>query len=396
MLAPLHADLFSGLGGFTQAAKNTGCRTIWANEIDPRAAATYAANHSSEMHQCDIADLLADDLQPPDILTAGFPCQPFSIAGQRRGTADSRGQLFPHILRLCQGWGDRRPGILLLENVPGLLSIDKGRTFRAMGDAIAAAGYSWGPKFMDSSQSWAVLDAIKCTPIPARRKRLYMIALRDDIFTGARPIQWPTEGDPATGIADWLMPETVEPCDTITPSTALHRRALAALRDHELCRIHHRPPRIRPSNHSPAITQHWGTGGGNIPLVIVYQKFHRAAVQDFTACQTAGPFSSSRNLVIAPKTYAGKVVQDAASCLMAHKNCAFDNLVAEPTHLRRLTVQECAGLMGLPPTWRWPDTVARTHRYRQLGNSVSVPMVELLLQECRRLLALRSTGTPTP
>src|SRR5208283_2573086 len=82
-----------------------------------------------------------DKLEPVDILTAGFPCQPFSIAGEKRGFKDERGLLFLHIIRIIKEFGPRKPKVLLLENVRNFKSHDKGRTFKRVQAEIQKAGY---------------------------------------------------------------------------------------------------------------------------------------------------------------------------------------------------------------------------------------------------------------
>ena len=120
------------MGGFCLAFAREGFKVAWANEKDNFAVQTYAANFpSTTLHHKPIQDLsvVADDLSPVDVLTAGFPCQPFSVAGSKMGFDDDRGKTFFDIIRLLREVGDDRPKILLFENVPHLLTHDRGRTF---------------------------------------------------------------------------------------------------------------------------------------------------------------------------------------------------------------------------------------------------------------------------
>ncbi|MBU3653282.1 MAG: DNA (cytosine-5-)-methyltransferase [Limnohabitans sp.] len=125
-------SLFAGIGGFCSAFENMGAKVLWANEMDVSACKTYRANHPEiALYETKIEELSAihDDLLPVDVLTAGFPCQPFSVAGDKKGFDDPRGRAFFEIIRLIKEFGDNRPKILLFENVPGLLFHDKGASF---------------------------------------------------------------------------------------------------------------------------------------------------------------------------------------------------------------------------------------------------------------------------
>ena len=110
--------LFSGVGGIELAFKKAGCDIIWANELDHNACETFRLNHqNTKLIEKNIKDLTPDDLNYVDIITAGFPCQPFSLAGHRKGFKDERGQLFFDFVRLLK---DIKPQAFLLENVKTL------------------------------------------------------------------------------------------------------------------------------------------------------------------------------------------------------------------------------------------------------------------------------------
>ena len=108
-------SLFAGVGGICQAFKNAGCIILWANEIDPDCRTTYKSNHPEVpfTEKNDVSDLNKCNVNPVDVLTAGFPCQPFSHAGRALGFEDERGHLFFEITRLLV---DLRPTAYFLEN----------------------------------------------------------------------------------------------------------------------------------------------------------------------------------------------------------------------------------------------------------------------------------------
>jgi DNA (cytosine-5)-methyltransferase 1 len=135
MNEPTHLDLFSGIGGFSIAAERSGFRTIGFSEIDPYASAVLRKHWPTVPNFGDIRNV-TEDMQV-DLITGGFPCQPFSVAGKRGGDSDER-FLWPELVRIL---GNLRPSFALFENVPGLLSIDGGRTFNRILSDIQSIGY---------------------------------------------------------------------------------------------------------------------------------------------------------------------------------------------------------------------------------------------------------------
>lgn len=120
-----YLSLFSGIGGF-ELGVGKSARCVGFCEVDKYACQVYQRHFPDHKNYGDITCLEASDLPDFDLLVAGFPCQAFSIAGKRRGLKDTRGTLFFEIARIiCK----KRPRLLLLENVKGLLSHDKGATF---------------------------------------------------------------------------------------------------------------------------------------------------------------------------------------------------------------------------------------------------------------------------
>ncbi len=173
------ASLFAGIGGFCLAFKNVGFDISWANEKDPFAIQTYKHNFPDvRLYEQSITDLsvLRDQLEVVDVLTAGFPCQPFSVAGFKNGFNDPRGKLFFDIIRLLREFGKNRPKILLLENVKNLLTHDSGKTFSRIMAEIQSVGYWFKRRNVE------VLNTLTHTNIPQNRERLYMAALSSEYF----------------------------------------------------------------------------------------------------------------------------------------------------------------------------------------------------------------------
>ena len=136
--------MFAAIGGFCRAFQEVGADVAWANEKDKFAAETFRLNFPKIRYlNKPIEELFVkeDQLEPVDVLTAGFPCQPFSIAGDKLGFKDDRGLLFLHIIRIIEEFGSQKPKILLLENVRNLKAHDKGRTFKRIQTEMQKAGY---------------------------------------------------------------------------------------------------------------------------------------------------------------------------------------------------------------------------------------------------------------
>ena len=131
-------ELFAGIGGFRLAAAQNGLRTLWANDICPKACQVYRSQFGdAEIRQGDIREL-THEIPSHDLLTAGFPCQPFSSAGQKKGFRDPRGLLFSVIIEVLR---THRPRYFILENVKRLLLMEKGIHFATVLSALTELGY---------------------------------------------------------------------------------------------------------------------------------------------------------------------------------------------------------------------------------------------------------------
>lgn len=154
-------DLFAGIGGIRIGFERAGCRCVLSSEIDKYAKQTYRANFGDEPAG-DIRKLSGDSVPDFDILSAGFPCQPFSSAGKGEGFRDkTRGTLFFEVARLIE---EKRPRAFLLENVIRLVSHDRGRTFETILEVLDK---------LDYVVFWSVIDANRY--VPQHRKRIYIV-----------------------------------------------------------------------------------------------------------------------------------------------------------------------------------------------------------------------------
>jgi len=168
-----YLDLFAGIGGFALGIQRAYERTdkqllqrtpvcIGYSEIDKYAIEVYKKHFPEHKNYGDIRKINAKKLPDFELLVGGFPCQSFSIAGQRRGFDDTRGTLFFDIVRITR---EKQPRFLLLENVKGLLSHDKGRTFYTIISALNELGYDL---------QWQVLNS-KNHGVPQSRERIFIV-----------------------------------------------------------------------------------------------------------------------------------------------------------------------------------------------------------------------------
>lgn len=173
-------DLFAGIGGIRLAFEQNGFKCVFSSEMDKYAAKTYEANFDEKPFG-DITKINEKDIPEFDILAAGFPCQPFSLAGKQKGFDDEiRGTLFFDILRILK---HHKPKVFLLENVKNLVSHDKGNTFKIILNKLKELNYNVFHK---------VLNA-KDFGLPQNRARIYIVGFLDNVnFTFPEPTFVPT------------------------------------------------------------------------------------------------------------------------------------------------------------------------------------------------------------
>ena len=168
-------DLFAGIGGMRIPYEKLGGTCVFSSEWDKHAQQTYAHNFC-EMPSGDITQINEVDIPDHDILLAGFPCQPFSIIGDKQGFEDTRGTLFFDIARILKR---KQPTAFLLENVKQLLTHDKGRTFAVIEEHLSQLGYTTYHK---------VLNALDFG-LPQKRERIFIVGFREPIaFEFPKPI----------------------------------------------------------------------------------------------------------------------------------------------------------------------------------------------------------------
>lgn len=182
-------DLFAGIGGIRLGFEKIGAKCVFSSEWDKHAQKMYEKNYG-ERPVGDINDVNPKDIPDHDFLLAGFPCQPFSIAGKQLGFADTRGTLFFNIEKILE---EKKPYGFLLENVSRLVTHDKGRTFKVIIDKLESLGYTVYHKVLNT------LDF----GLPQLRKRIYIVGFKDKIH-----FQFPKPNGSRITLAEILEPES--------------------------------------------------------------------------------------------------------------------------------------------------------------------------------------------
>ena len=363
--------MFAGIGGFRAGLTRAGgFQCVGHCEIDKHAEASYRAIHDvreEERYDPDARTIDPNDLPDFDLLCGGFPCQAFSLAGRRKGFSDARGALFFEIARLAEA---KRPSYLLLENVPGLLSHDGGRTFAAILTALSDLGYH---------VEWTVLNSADFQ-VPQSRKRVFLICYLDPrcagkilpVFgTGGKALVQVLGGPQGSRV---YHPEGVACTQTAGAGGTGGKTGLYLLPPQgasfvDLCVG--KPQRTELARCLTArygqttLSNHRGERSG----VLLIQEATKKGYKE------AGPGDTVDLGYTGSATRAGRVGQQ-----MAHDAASVQGVVERGGRIRRLTPRECLRLQGFED--RQIDRIlaitSDAQAYKQAGNSVTVPVVEAI------------------
>ena len=251
-------DLFAGIGGFRLALQNIGGKCIYTSEWDNAAKKTYRENFG----EIPFGDITKDSTKKYipnkfEILCAGFPCQAFSIAGNRKGFADTRGTLFFDVEQIIE---KHRPKVVFLENVKNLISHDNGKTFETIVEVLEQ---KLGYKTYSS-----VLNSMTHANIPQNRERIFIVAFDPEQVEKHNNFKFPAKIELTKNIHDILEKGKQEdkyyyPKDhkyypklekTITSKDTVYQWRRVYVRENK-------------SNVCPTLTANMGTGGHNVPLI---------------------------------------------------------------------------------------------------------------------------------
>lgn len=314
-------DLFSGLGGFRIAMEEVGGKCVFSSDIDPFVQGVYRDNFG-ETPYGDITKIDEKDVPDHDVLCAGFPCQPFSIGGLRKGFTDTRGTLFFDIERILR---EKGPKVIFLENVRGLENHDGGRTLQVMLDILADV-VNDQPRLVDKKRNlgykvyYKVLNS-KNFNVPQNRERIYIVGFKDHDVKFTFP-----QGEKSTiKVADLLDTKVDKEAYGVSETVKQHidkhlKEKGIDFHDSELLLANEiRPSRcsFRDDGISPCLTAKMGTGGNNVPIIVKDQ--------------------------------------------------------------RKLTVNECLRIQGFPDGYKIQENYMQS--YKAIGNSVSVPVLKAISRE---------------
>lgn len=323
-------DLFAGVGGFRLGFEQNGGSCVFTSEWDKNCLRTYQENFQVDHPIAgDITKVEADDIPDHDVLVAGFPCQPFSIAGVSKKNAlgrnhgfmcEAQGTLFFDIARIIEA---RRPKAFLLENVKNLKSHDRGRTFQVIMNTLREdLGYDVFAQVIDAQHF-----------VPQHRERVFIVGFRDSV-----PWDWDALTLPEKG--------------SIKLSSILHARGMEEP-EHDARNAFLLGRKVNPKY--TLSDKLWA-------YLQQYALNHRAKGNGF-GFGLVGPEDIARTL-------SARYYKDGSEILLRQTR----------KNPRRLTPRECARLMGYPDSFRIP--VSDTQAYKQFGNSV----VPLLVREVGRVM----------
>lgn len=249
-------SLYAGVGGICLGFKNAGFQMSWANEFDYNACITYRKNFDHKLFEEDIWKLNPANLEPVDVLTAGFPCQPFSVAGYRKGFADDRGNHFYRIIDFINELQER-PKILFLENVKNLETHDEGKTFKMIMSTLKDNNYK------AFSQ---VLNTKDFGNVPHNRERIFIIAFDKEVFPGI-DFKFPSKEPLTRTIRDIIQNKKVDDSYYYREDKYMFNDLVAAMKsDETIYQWRRQYVRENKSNVCPTLTANMGTGGHNVPL----------------------------------------------------------------------------------------------------------------------------------
>lgn len=311
---PSVCSLFSGIGGIDLGFIQAGFDIVWANEMDAAACRTYRHNFpNTNLIEGDIKRIATSDIPDCDVLTAGFPCQPFSIAGLQKGFKDRDGNLFFEITRIIDA---KRPKVVFLENVPNLMEHDDGKTFLVIFNGLAQFGYT---------VYYRVLASNDYGNLPQIRKRIYIVAIREDISN--RLYQYP------------------EPMELTLKSSDIINRSV---KQHDI---------------------YYYTEGKMYDRLVAHMK-DRKAIYRITDTEV--------------RWTKNQMCPTLTANMGTHKDRV--HVVWDDYGIRKMTLREGLDFQGFPKEFYFPNTIAIDDAYKQIGNTVSVPVIARLATKIKEML----------
>lgn len=310
----LTADFFAGIGGIRIGLEDAGFETAFSNDFDPFCKITYDLNFkSSKLIVEDVFKVDEKKLPKFEVFAGGFPCQPFSIAGYRKGFKDKgRGDIFFKIARIIE---QIKPQVVFLENVKNLKSHDNGRTYRIIEKTLKKLGYHIKSE---------VLNTMLYGGIPQNRERIYIVGFRNKKF--AEKFNFPKTTPLKIKVTDLLEKNVPEKYYYQPYSTIYKELEDKVISKNTVYQWRRKYVRENKKGVCPTLTANMGMGGHNVPLI------------------------------------------------------------RDEKGIRKLTPLECLRLQGFPKTYKFPSGITDSRLYKQVGNSVSVPVIRRIAKEIAKAM----------
>lgn len=317
-------DLCAGTGAFSlEFEKEMDANIVFSNDIDESSKLNYDINFNHKLVLQDILNINSEDIPEHDILTGGFPCQPFSIAGKKEGFRDIRSNVFWKIADIIE---KKTPNIIILENVKNLLTHDNNRTFATIKKTLEDMNYHL---------VYNILDTCKITNIPQHRERIYIVGFYKCEKNKYLIDNFNLDFDIVENenISFFLEDNVHEKyyynnnlkvwniiSENVTKENTVYQYRRTFVRENK-------------SNVCPTLTANMGTGGHNVPII---------------------------------KTKDG---------------------------IRKLTPRECFNLQGFDKNYKLSDKLSNSKLYKLAGNSVSIPVINLIIKKLKILLTQQIDST---
>jgi DNA (cytosine-5)-methyltransferase 1 len=324
---PVFIDLFAGIGGIRTGFERAGMECVYTSEKDAHAQKVYELNYG-ELPDGDITSVDEKLIPDHNVILAGFPCQPFSSAGHKMGFEDTRGTLFFDILRIAK---EKQPEVLLLENVKNLAHHDGGKTLKVIIASLEDLGYNVDYRILNS----------KDFGVPQSRERMIIVASRNKAFDFDKV---------ATREAVYLK-------DFLDKEEAANDGAGFEYLD--------------PNDYmllDPSIIKRQASG-------LIFAGYRKGNLR------TAGIRPGSENLSRAHKQQNRIYSAEGIHPTISSQESSGRFFILHEGRVRKLTMQECYRIFGFPDGFKLTGSMAE--RYRRIGNSVCVPMMEALAQQVK-------------
>lgn len=328
------ADFCAGIGGFRWALEAEGCSCVYTAEVDPDCVATYNHWFGEAVDTVDITKISPEQLPDFDILCAGFPCQPFSLAGKKLGLTDERSQVLNSLLKIIHV---KQPQVVILENVENFLRFGNGSLHAATGQALENAGFSVFSGVLDASRFG----------VPQQRKRLFIVAFRQSL-------QVDNFAFPTGSITQTTLRPFIATNDKSIPISDKWQQYIDYYTGRKsMAELNFEPPktRIRLERADP-----------NVDLDDCIFQMRSSGIR---AISLDRPFP----------TFAVSVSGGGAMIPVYSKE------------RRHLSLLEMKRVMGFPDPLQFP--VSRTAAVKQLANAVAPPVVRSLFASIKRTLSAR-------